>query len=82
MLELELFLRCNFFGVRFKVKVEKMLLACVNLESIALPSVACSFLVNYVQDIWSWETENCRKDVKQDLPFRIETIKSNHTGHG
>lgn len=40
MLELELFLRCNFFGVRFKVKVEKMLLACVNLESTALPSVA------------------------------------------
>lgn len=46
-----------------------------------LASVACSFLVNYVQNIWSQETENCRKDVRQDLPFRIETIKSNWTGH-
>lgn len=69
---------CNFVGVGFKVKVEKMLwLACGNSENTALLSVACPFLVNYVQDIWSWKTENCWKDVRQDLPLRIETIKSN-----
>ena len=51
--------------------------ACVSLESTASPSAAFSFLVNYMQGNWSWENENCRKDVRQDLPFRIETIESN-----
>lgn len=50
---------------------------CGNLENIVLLSVVCFFLVNYVQDIWSWKIENCWKDVRQDFFFRIEIIKSN-----